>query len=64
MKNLKQRTPILNIDVWKHAYYFNYQKKHADYIEIFFNVINWDKVTQWYEDAIRLEIEWFFYDRM
>lgn len=49
----KAGTPLLVMDVWEHAYYLKYQNKRADYIDNFFEVIDWSKASQRYDNVFK-----------
>jgi Fe-Mn family superoxide dismutase len=54
MRNaLVSGTPILALDLWEHAYYLDYQYKRKNYVDAFFKVINWNKVAENYEEAVK-----------
>ena len=45
--------PIIGIDVWEHAYYLKYQNKRADYVNAFWNLVNWNQAEKNYEAALK-----------
>lgn len=49
--DLKEYTPIFLVDVWEHAYYLQYQNRRADYVEAWFDLINWRKAEKRYEES-------------
>ncbi|MDQ0150653.1 superoxide dismutase [Eubacterium multiforme] len=49
-----RQTPLLTVDVWEHAYYLKYQNRRADYLDGFFELINWDVVSDRFKKATNL----------
>ncbi|WP_297376790.1 superoxide dismutase [uncultured Helcococcus sp.] len=47
------KEPVFGVDVWEHAYYLKYQNKRADYVDAFFEVLNWEKAEERYNELVK-----------
>ena len=54
--DLEELTPLLLVDVWEHAYYLQYQNRRADYVEGWFDLINWRKAGKRYEEVCAVPV--------